>query len=119
MVVNKPLPKPAPKRGKTRSKKGAKVGKRVLIYLPYRYWKMSKDIENLSAFVQLCLDDAAGIMAFNILHQMDPKKYPHTSTMKEVKNTYNETFPLPELVKRRINKETICPKNSPSKPELW
>lgn len=79
-------------------------GERRHIYLPPRYLDMADMIENLSGFVQICLDQAPDIMAFAILHKEDPKKFHHRKKMEDVLDEFNEEFPLDPLTQKRQGK---------------
>ena len=82
---------------------------------------MWRDLENNSAFVQLCLDNAVDIMTWAILKKERPDLYKGTGdgkTPEEVIPQFNKYYPLDPLTAKRIGKET-WPQNSPSKQELW
>lgn len=96
------------------SKKGP--GKRHNIWIPERYAELWAEIENNSKFVQLALDQAAGIIAWGLLKKENPDKYAldETPEPEELKE-FNEAFPLDPLTKQRIESSP----NSANKPELW
>jgi hypothetical protein len=79
-------------------------GKRVGIYLPPQSLQIADQIENLSGFVQICLEQAPDIMAWAILNRADPKKYHARKKMDEVVEEYNEKFPLDPLTQKRQGK---------------
>lgn len=92
-------------------------GKRVNIWLPERHLKIAKDIENLSNFVQIALDQAAGIMAFDIVKKAKgiPNQPPPTPEQLE---RWNKDHPQTPLTKKRENETCNTPASQP-KPELW
>lgn len=79
-------------------------GKRQHVWLPPAHLEIRQDIENFSAFVQICLEQAPDIMAWAILRDVDPKKYRPRKTMDEVKDEFNKKFPLDELTQKRQGK---------------
>jgi len=92
-------------------------GKRVNVYLPNKHLKIAKDIDNLSEFIQQALDQAAGIMAFDIIRKA--KKLPEDKPpTQEQLDQWNADHPLDPLTAKRKNKWRPTP-NSPKKPELW
>ena len=94
------------------------MGKQANIWLSDKSVKIWEQIENKSAFVNLALEDAVGIMTWAILKKQDPKKYHVTEDpFEEVVGEFNEAFPVDPLTAKRQNKQ--WPKNSPKKPELW
>lgn len=95
-------------------------GKLISAWLPHRQHKIWHQIENKSKFIQLCLDDAAGIMAWQIYKEKERLKVTE-KPLESVIEEYNKTFPLDPLTKKRLKKEPEeeWPKNSPKKRELW
>lgn len=91
-------------------------GKRVNIYLPPKQAKIAKEIDNLSNFVQIALDNAADIMAWAILSEYDPKKYNTGRKLEDVVDEFNAKNPPNPLTQKRNKK---WPKNSPKQRELW
>lgn len=89
------------------------TGKNVLIYLPKRHQKIAKDIDNLSNFVQLALEQAASIMAFDIIkkHKGIESQPPPT---QDALDQWNRDHPLNELTQRRLNKYGPTPNSIPS-----
>lgn len=92
-------------------------GKRINIWVPGRQLEVARQIENLSQFIQLALDQAPDIMAWAILHDRHPQKYPiKRKNMEDVVDIFNERYPLDPLTQKRQNK---WHKLSPPKPEIW
>lgn len=78
-------------------------------------------MENKSAFVQLCLDNAIDIMTWDILKKEDPNLYKGTGdgqTTDDVVPEFNKYHPLDPLTAKRLGKES-WPKSYQNKPELW
>lgn len=92
-------------------------GKRVNIWLPEKHLKIADDIENLSQFVQIALEQAASIMAFDIIKQAKgiTKQDPPTPEQYE---RWNSDHPQNPLTQKRENEKCSTP-TSASKPELW
>lgn len=91
-------------------------GKRVNVYLPNKHLKIAKEIGNLSNFVQISLDQAASILAFDIIKQA--KGLTQQPPTPEAIERFNHDHPLNPLTEKRENKQ--WPKtNSQPKPELW
>lgn len=81
------------------------TGKRQHVYLPPKHLEIRQDIDNFSAFVQICLEQASDIMTYAILHDVDPKKYHHKrheESAEEVIAKFNEKYPLDELTQKRL-----------------
>lgn len=93
-----------------------KKGKRVCLWIPHRQMETAIQIENLSKFLQIALDNAADIMAWAILKEYDPQKYNTGKEFGKVIDKYNDRYPQNELTAKRQGK---WPKNSVKKPELW
>jgi len=91
-------------------------GKRVGIWLPPKYVKIAKDIDNLSNFIQIALDQAPSIMAWAMLAEAQPDKFNMTRKIEDVKDEFNDKYPQDKLTQKRTNK---WPKNSPKTQELW
>lgn len=75
-------------------------------------------LENKSAFIQLCLDNAVGIMAWDILRKggyPEPKRPPKAKVVR----TYNLLNPLPDYKTRFANLKELPRENSPTKPVNW
>lgn len=83
------------------------------ISLPKRYKPIIAEIENFSKFVQIALDQAAGIMAWDLIKK--EKGYKDTEKLDDVKDEYNRAHPLNDLTKQRIKPS----ESSPKTPELW
>lgn len=96
--------------------KNYEPGKRVNIWIPDKQLKTAVQIDNLSSFFQLCLDNAADIMAWDILKQADPEQYKNQHELGDVVGEFNKQNPQNELTQRR---QGSWPKNSPKKQELW
>lgn len=94
-------------------------GKRVNIYLPPSAQAIAKDIDNLSEFVQVALDQAAAIIAFDIIKQK--KNLTSPAATEEQIEQWNIDHPLDPLTAKRLGKEKQWPNTQPSppKPELW
>lgn len=90
-------------------------GIRVNVYLPAKHRKIARDIDNLSGFLQMALEQAAGIMAFDIIKR--EKGYSQPLPTQEQYNEFNQNHPLDPLTKKRENKK--CETSSQPKPELW
>jgi hypothetical protein len=94
-------------------------GRRVNIYLPPKQEEVADQIENLSNFIQICLNMASDIMAWDILHNMDPEKYTvkHKKPIEEIFSEFNEKNPLDPLTKRRLQRKEWR-QNSQKIPEI-
>jgi hypothetical protein len=90
-------------------------GKRVNVWLPEKHLKIARDLDNLSNFFQLSLEQAAGIMALDIIKQEKGLKQ-ELPTQEEI-DRWNKDHPQNPLTQKR-DKECNTP-NSASKPELW
>lgn len=93
-------------------------GKRVLVWIMDRHFKLWKEIENKSNFIQICLDNATDIMAWAILKDVDPKKYKveHDKTPEEITEEFNKKYPPNELTAKRLKKTWKEP--SPKLPDI-
>lgn len=95
---------------------------RVNVYIRSDKLGIASQIENFSAFLDICLEQAPDIMAWAILNRADPKKYHARAKIEDVVGEFNEKFPmdpnnpLTEVTQKR---QGVWPKNSPKKPELW
>lgn len=78
-----------------------KKGKRVNIWIPEKQLKIAADIDNLSSFVQLALDQAPSIMAWAILKQKYPEKYYENKKFEDHIDAFNDIYPKNELTKLR------------------
>lgn len=92
-----------------------KKGKRVNIWIPARQMKTAAEIENLSNFFQIALDNAADIMAWAILRDVDPKRYHSNHELPDVIDDFNKKYPLDELTQKRNG---TWHKNSPKLPDV-
>lgn len=90
-------------------------GKRVNVYLRGKSLRTAKQIDNLSAFFQLCLDIAPDIMAWDILREDDPTLQTGRKLEDHI-DDFNAKHPLDPLTAKR---KKAWPKNSPNKSELW
>lgn len=91
------------------------VGKRVNVWIPAPQIETAVQIENLSSFIQIALDNAADIMTWAILRNVDPKKYNTGRKLDTVIDDFNAKYPLDPLTQRRQNK---WPKPSAKLPEI-
>lgn len=96
-------------------KKPIVEGKRVNIWVPPAQLQMAEDIENLSRFFQLCLDNATEFMAWFILKEIDPKKFRNMREYDGVVKDFNKKYPLDPLTAKRQGK---WPTNSPKLPDV-
>lgn len=95
--------------------KHKRAGKRVNVWLLGRQLKTHKQIENYSAFSQICLDNAADIMAWAILQDVDPKTYHNDKKLEDVVDEFNQKYPLDELTQKRMG---TWHKSSPKIPDV-
>lgn len=74
---------------------------RVNIYLRGPQLEVRKMIDNNSAFIQICYDHAADIMAWAILYGVDPKKYHPIHKIDEpgLVENFNKRYPADPLFK--------------------
>jgi hypothetical protein len=93
--------------------RGGRPGKRVNIYLPPESVKIAKQIDNLSEFIQLALDQAASIMAFDIIkkHKGIESQPPPT---QDAVDQWNRDHPLNPLTQRRMKKYGPAPNPIPA-----
>jgi hypothetical protein len=79
----------------------------------FRTWD---EIENKSAFLQLCIDNAVDIMAWDILKKADPEQYdiPQEKPYEEIVEEFNAKHPLDPLTAKRLGKNTNGPKPEPT-----
>ena len=97
--------------------KNPKQGRRASIWLDYESDQTAKQIDNLSEFIRLALNQASGIMAFDIIKKA--KGLPdHAPPTQEQLDTFNANHPLDPLTAKRKNKWPNTP-NSPPTPEPW
>ncbi len=97
-----------------------KPGKRISVYLRGESLATAKQIDNLSAFLQLALSQASAIMAFDIIQREKklPKLKPPTD---EAVNRFNDDHPLDPLTAKRLGKQKQW-RNTPTSPpthDLW
>lgn len=90
-------------------------GKRINVWVRPAHLARHAEIENFSAFIQICLEQAPDIMAFALLHKVDPKKYHYRAKMEDVIDEFNEAYPLDPLTQKRQGK---WPTNSPKLPDV-
>lgn len=81
----------------------SRQGKRVNIYLPPHSMKIAKEIDNLSAFIQLALENAVGIMAFDIIKQKKGLVDKRVLTQEQL-DRFNADHPLDPLTAKRLGK---------------
>lgn len=86
---------------------------RKQIVLPNRQREIVDGIDNFSAFVQLAVDNAAGIMAWDAIKRQ--KGVEDQEKIEDELPGFNAAHPQNDLTKQRIKPS----ENSPSKPELW
>ena len=79
-------------------------GRRITLWLREPQLKTHDQIENFSAFVQLAVDQAPDIMAWAILHSVDPKKYRIDKKLEDYVDKFNEKYPQDELTQKRQGK---------------
>lgn len=75
--------------------------KRVCVSISGQHLKIASQIDNFSAFVQLALDNAADIMAWDILKNVDPEIYHGNARMEDVIDQFNALHPQNELTQKR------------------
>lgn len=85
-------------------KKPVVEGRRINVWVPPAQIERVEEIENVSRFFQLCLDNAGSIMAWAILRGVDPKKYQPMSEFEDVIDEFNEKYPLDPLTQKRQGK---------------
>lgn len=108
------MPKGIPKHPKPKHLRSSVVGASI----GPKHRKIWDQIENKSAFLQLCLEGASSIMAWAILRDRDPDKYPEPKHPPDTLQKFNERFPSNDLTKIRRGKKP-SPENSKNPPELW
>lgn len=96
----------------------------VKVYLPNKQLKVFVMLENPAAFMKLCIDNAAGIMAWDILKKRDPKKYYDIDRLEDVLPAYNDENPTgifgdKAKVKRKLEVRSEISANYPNQPENW
>lgn len=96
-----------------------KKGKRVCLWIPATQMKTAAEISNLSNFLQIALDNAADIMTWAILKDVQPKRFDTGRKMEDVVDDFNKKYPPNALTQKRIEKQQQWPKNSPKQPDLW
>jgi hypothetical protein len=81
-------------------------GRRISAWVRARNFDMWDQIENKSAFLQLCIDNAIDIMAWDILKKADPETYhvEHRASVEEIVGAFNEKHPLDPLTAKRLGK---------------
>lgn len=95
--------------------KNYEPGKRINIWIPKRHQKILDQIENKSNFFQMALEQAAGIMAFDIIAK-EKGLTPATPTAEQVQD-FNTKYPLDPLTAKRIDTKQ-WPKNSRKIPDV-
>lgn len=77
------------------------MSNRVNVYLRGPQLEVRKMIDNNSAFIQMCYDNAADIMAWAILKKVDPKKYHPLHKLDEpgLVKEFNKRYPADPLFK--------------------
>ncbi len=89
---------------------------RVSVYLPPKHRVIAGQIDNLSNFIQIALEQAPDIMAWAILKGYDAKKYKVRGKLDDVIDEYNDKYPRDLEIKR---KQGLWPKPSQPPPEIW
>ena len=92
--------------------KGEDTGKRVNVYLPKHSLKIAKDIDNLSEFIQVALDQAAAIMAFDIIKKEKGLVDKREPTPEQLER-WNHDHPLDPLTAKRLGKTKNGPTSQP------
>jgi len=92
-----------------------KPGRRVNIWLPDYHDNIAKDIDNLSQFFQLALEQAAGIMALDIIKREKGLQQPLPTPEQTAE--WNKNHPLDPLTAKRKKQWPNTP-NSQSNPVL-
>jgi hypothetical protein len=82
--------------------KNYKPGKRVNIWLPSKYFKLVSQLDNFSKFVQISLDQAEGVIAFDIIKKR--KGYQNKPPTQEALDEFNALHPLDPLTQKRTGK---------------
>lgn len=95
--------------------KNYKPGKRINIWMPERSLKILDQIENKSNFFQMALEQAAGIMAFDII-ATEKGLTPAEPTDEQLRD-FNTKYPLDPLTAKRIDTNQ-WPKNSRKLPDV-
>lgn len=90
-------------------------GKRVCLWIPGRQLKVASQIDNVSAFLQLALDNAPDIMAWAILSGVDPEVYHSHNKLEDVIDKFNIKYPQNELTQKR---QGTWHENSPKLPDV-
>lgn len=90
--------------------KNYNAGRRVNIWLPEYHDNIAKDIENLSQFVQIALEQAAGIMALDIIKK--EKGLKQSLPTPEQYEQWNKDHPQNPLTTKR-EKECSTPTSQP------
>lgn len=94
-------------------------GRRINVWIPPSHLVRHSEIENFSAFIQICLEQAPDIMAFALLHKIDPKKYYHNRyNVDNVVEKFNDEYPLDPLTAARQGKQKRWPTNSQKLPDV-
>jgi len=91
-------------------------GKRRNIWLPSRHEEIASQIENFSQFVQIALDQAEAIMAFDIIKK--EKGLKNKPPTQEAMDRFNADHPLDPLTQKRLKKWPNTP-HSQQSPEPW
>ena len=94
------------------------AGKKVTVYLDSKSLKIYQQLENKSAFFQLALHEAVGVIQWALMKKAQPEKYYDTGNVEELIPQFNETYPLDPLTQKRKEKDQEC-ENSAPKQELW
>jgi hypothetical protein len=95
--------------------KNYQPGKRINIWMPAHHLAILKDIDNKSQFFQLAVEQAAGIMALDIIKK--EKGLVQPTPTPEQYETWNKDHPLDPLTAKRTQKWPIT-QNSRQNPAL-
>lgn len=79
-------------------------GRRVNVWIPPKQLETAEQIDNLSQFIQIALDNAPDIMAWAILREVQPEKYESGKKLEDVVDEFNKKYPLDPLTAKRLNK---------------
>lgn len=95
---------------------GKKRKRRIHLWVDPRHEKILDQIENHSKFFELCLDQAAGIMAWALLKAQEPAKYDVIDEIPKPEQAaeYNAAYPLNPLTKRRkqLSESSVKPQEN-------
>jgi hypothetical protein len=93
-------------------------GKKVVVWLTPDVVDIYHQIENKSAFFQIALREAVGVMTWALMKEAEPEKYYNTVKLEDVIDDYNVAHPVDPLTKARQEKKNWR-ESSQKKPEIW